>query len=58
MDISSLPKDEALKKIMEENVKVQVKNVAKNDVVAATVDVKVNGWVLDIEKGHLRDLKI
>jgi carbonic anhydrase len=61
---SSLPSDEekALQIVIEENVKMQVDNVAKLDEwVCGQVEkrpVYVHGWVHDFSTGFIRDLKI
>jgi carbonic anhydrase len=58
MDLTSVSEDEALKMVVEKNVRVQVENVAQNDVVLAAGDVWVHGWIFELGEGRLKDLEI
>lgn len=62
LDLDTIPDDEALDKLVEENVKAQVANVIKTDTVQNAwkngKDVTVHGWVFEIEHGKIRDLGI
>jgi carbonic anhydrase len=62
LKLSKKPQAEALRILVDENVKVQVATVAETEVIkkawAGKKGVWVHGWVFDIETGLLRDLKI
>ncbi|KAG8983903.1 hypothetical protein FRB90_005663 [Tulasnella sp. 427] len=62
LDYASLTDDQALDKLVEENVKAQVANVIRTDTIQNAwkdgKDVTVHGWVFEIEHGKIRDLGI
>jgi carbonic anhydrase len=62
LHLSDKPQAEALRVLVDENVKVQVATVVETEVIqktwAAKKNVSVHGWVFDIETGLLRDLGI
>ncbi|KAJ3511056.1 hypothetical protein NLJ89_g4316 [Agrocybe chaxingu] len=66
LGISTAPKDEALSLLIEENVKGQVENLSKLEVIrdawqnaeAQGKELWIHGWVYEIETGLLSDLNI
>lgn len=62
LELSSTPVSEAVPILVEENVKLQLANLAENSIItdswAAGKDVWIHGWVYDIATGRLRDLGI
>lgn len=66
LELSSTPHAEALPLVVEENVKMQVDNLAKTQAITEAwtkgarkgQDVWIHGWVYDIGTGKLRDLNI
>ncbi|KAJ7510051.1 carbonic anhydrase [Mycena galericulata] len=66
LKLSSVPKEEAMPLIVEENVKMQVDNLCSVQTIVDAwahksrqgKDVWVHGWVYDLAKGELRDLNI
>jgi carbonic anhydrase len=54
-----MPTAEALHRLMEENVKLQVTNLSKSETLTEGKDVvSIHGWVYDIAQGRLIDLNI
>jgi carbonic anhydrase len=53
---------EALDTLVEQNVRVQVRNIERSSTIvnarAAGRNVYIHGWVFDISEGKLRDLSI
>lgn len=67
LDMLTASTEEAIPRLVEENVKVQVANLCKSDTVLAAWNASgekqiqplwVHGWVYEIETGMLRDLGI
>ncbi|KAF4576711.1 Carbonic anhydrase [Pleurotus pulmonarius] len=66
LHLSTAPASEAVPILVEENVKMQVKNLSKTSTITAAwankspkgKEVWVHGWVYDIAAGKLRDLGI
>jgi len=59
LDVLSLPTAEALLQLTEENVKIQVSNLAKSETLSEGEEhVSIHGWVYDVAHGRLRDLNI
>ncbi|TFK30075.1 carbonic anhydrase [Coprinopsis marcescibilis] len=66
LELSSTPHEEALPLVVEENVKMQVENLAKTQAISEAwtkgsrkgQDVWIHGWVYDISTGKLRDLGV
>ncbi|KAG7092714.1 hypothetical protein E1B28_009044 [Marasmius oreades] len=60
LQLSSIPAAEALLKLVEENVKVQVENLARSSVIVNAWKnekrVWIHGWVYDLASGKLSDL--
>jgi carbonic anhydrase len=61
LNLKSLPYDEALKKLIEESVRVQVENVANSEPVrkaweGGRKNLWVHGLVYELETGLLKDL--
>lgn len=66
LQLSSIPHADALPLVVEENVKVQVANLAKTQTITDAwtkgtrkkQEVWIHGWVYDLKIGRLRDLNI
>lgn len=62
LGVSATPLKEALPIVVEENVKRQVENVSKSEVIAGAwtkgLEVRIHGWVYELSQGRLRDLDI
>lgn len=62
LHLSTVDPAEALPVLIEENVKVQVENLAKSDTITSAWaegnDVQIHGWVYDIPSGRLQDLGV
>ncbi|KAJ3744843.1 carbonic anhydrase [Lentinula detonsa] len=67
LEISSAPANEALPLLIQENVKAQVNNLCRTEVIAKAwangkspkgKEVWVHGWVYDVSTGTIRDLGI
>jgi carbonic anhydrase len=66
LQLSTAPREEALPILVEENVKAQVENVCKSEIIQNAwqkksrkgKDVFVHGWVYDIGEGKLKDLGV
>ncbi|KAK7054688.1 hypothetical protein VNI00_003151 [Paramarasmius palmivorus] len=66
LQLSSVPASEALPVLVEENVRMQVENLAQSSVIvnawqnksAKGKDVWIHGWVYDISQGRLKDLGV
>jgi len=63
LDLSGKSPAEALDAVVEENVKVQVQNLAKAEPILAAWKetgrkLHIHGWVYDLEKGQLKDLQV
>jgi carbonic anhydrase len=62
LNISTLPKSEALPIVVEENVKRQVQNLCQTATIKLAwekgQEVSVHGWVYDLSTGQLKDLEI
>ncbi|EIW56300.1 carbonic anhydrase [Trametes versicolor FP-101664 SS1] len=68
-EIAGAYRPEDLTELIEANVRQQVQNIAKTEVVQAAwaaananvkedVDLQVHGWVYELETGHIRDLGV
>jgi len=66
LKLSSVPKSEAMPLVVDENVKMQVDNLAQSQVITnawahksrAGKEVFIHGWVYDLATGQLRDLNV
>lgn len=62
LGVSTTPSQEALPILVEENVKRQVENVCKSEVITGAwtkgLEVHIHGWVYELSQGRLRDLHI
>lgn len=66
LQLSTAPTGEAISLLVEENVKMQVENLAKSETIAKAwasksgkgKDVWIHGWVYDLASGKLRDLGV
>lgn len=65
LPLSSMPKEEALPIVIQENVKWQVEHICKTKVITEAwsnsdpkKQVWVHGWIYDLASGRLRDLRI
>ena len=69
LDLANKPTESALPVVVKENVRMQVENLCKSEVIAdawvawnekreGAAEVWVHGWVYDLATGRLEDLKI
>ena len=61
-DVDVEDREKAIRALIEKNVVIQVRNVAKTSIVKEAWkkgrDVHVHGWVYELETGRLRDLEV
>jgi carbonic anhydrase len=53
-----MPEDQALTVLTEENVKLQLSNLARSETLLQAGDVWIHGWIYDLAQGLLKDLNV